>query len=97
MPTETEAQELPQAPGEDELHQMAAKFREELQSAECQQDPDTAVEYSIVGHNMRNGLVKFRVINNNTGLIVPASFGDCRNDLPNELAHYIEEHGVGKK
>ena len=97
VPKELETQELPQVPGEDELHQMADKFREELQSAECHQDPDAAVEYSIIGHNMRNGLVKLRVINTNTGLIVPASFEDCRSDLPNELAHYIEENGVGKK
>ena len=97
VPKELETQEYFQVPGEDELHQMADKFREELQSAECQQDPDAAVEYSIVSHNMRNGLVKFRVINTNTGLIVAASFDDCRSDLPNELAHYIEEHGVGKK
>ena len=76
---------------------MATKFREELQSAECQQDSDVAVEYCLVGYNMRNGLVKFRVINNNTGLIIPASFDDCRSDLPKELAHYIEEYGVGKK
>ena len=79
-----------------ELCNLADKLREELQAEELAQDPDAAVEYSIIGHKMQRGLVKFKVISDKTGLITEANFEDCRADIPGELAHYIEENGVGK-
>ena len=85
-------------PTEQEFHVMAQNYYSEITADLKSQSTDNTSEWKIVGHRFRQEKQVFSCQYLPTGEVTyNVDFQDARCDMPDSLALYIKEKGIGKK
>jgi len=85
-------------PDKQDLHTLAKEHYNTLVSGQLAQSIDQTDDWEITGHRFRDGELLLKCKLKKTGEVhTSIAFVDCRKDMPDSLAKYIKDNGVGKR